>query len=395
MDFQPTESQEILIDKAVRWYRNWERNTSDKKQLFSFSGAAGTGKSTSARMIIDALQLGEHEYITCAYVGKAVLNLRKNGMNARTIHSLIYDARPVVDKNDAGKAVIKYRFYLKEKLDEGLKIIFIDEVGMVNDNLMKEIMSFNLPIIAFGDRNQLGPVMGEGSALVHPDHILNQIMRQNENDPIIYLSQMILKGIPIFEGEYGMSRVIRDLDFDSSLLTYNQIICNTNKLREKINDFIREDIMKYPHNKPMISDKVVCCQNFWNIILNNEYPLTNGMVGTLTNIDRSTTRRGYYRVDFAPDFLEGSEYVNLDMDMKYLRLTAEEKRSIGRTENIPFDWAYALTVYKSQGSEYDKVLFFDSFFKDVDTARRSRYTAITRAKKAITIVIGGNHSKLF
>ena len=239
--------------------------------------------------------------------------------------------------------------------------------------------------------NQLPPVFGFSTVLKHPDHILTQIMRQKEDDPIVRLSQMVLKDIPIFEGTYGKSRVVRDIDLDSRLLTdYDQIICNTHKYREAINDYIRGTIRQFPAEYPMIGDKVVCGQNHWEVEV-DDYPLTNGMIGYITSISRHTAHKGYYLIDFAPDFFEnGKEFLNLKADMKYINMRHSDQKNVGKINNEKFEYGYAITTYKSQGSEFNRVLFFDSFFKDYDHTKRSRYTAITRAREELTIVLDSN-----
>lgn len=392
MIFEPTESQAQLLDKVRTWYNNWYsgQRIGDHPQWFSYSGAAGTGKGVSARLIVEMLGLNSDSYIACAYVGKAVLQLSKNGMNAKTIHSLIYDARPIYDKSkdDSKKIIVRYEFFLKERLDKSYRLIFVDEAAMVNDKMKDELLSFNVPIIFMGDMNQLPPVFGDSTILANPNHILTQIMRQKENDPIVYLSQMVLKGMPLFEGKYGLSEVVREIELDRRLITdYDQILCNTNKYRVGLNNYIRETILGRPANKPVIGDKLVCCQNNWQLLVDG-YPLTNGMIGYIADISRSRVHNGYYLIDFEPDFLENGNYFNdLKVDAKYLNASYDMKKDMGRIMNEKFDYGYAITVYKSQGSEFNRVLYFDSFFRTEELTRKSRYTAITRAKEQLTIVL--------
>lgn len=391
MDFEPTESQSILLEKVKVWFSNWQygKRSGPHPQWFSYSGAAGVGKGVAAKMIVDMLGLSERTYIACAYVGKAVLQLRKNGMNAKTIHSLIYDARPVYEgDDDEGNKVLKYKFFLKDKLDEDYQLIFVDEAAMVNDDMKDELLSFGIPIIFMGDMNQLPPVFGSSTILANPDHILTQIMRQKENDPIVQLSQMILKGIPIMEGKYGNSQVIRDMPLDNRLITdYDQILCNTNKYRVALNNYIRKNLKHFPENKPMIGDKIVCCQNNWNLSVDG-YPLTNGMIGYIIDISRQYTHKGYYKITFEPEFLNSdNQFIGLKMDSKYINSPYETQKSMGRIANEKFEYGYAITVYKSQGSEFDRVLYFDSNFRTPELTKRSRYTAITRAKESLTIVL--------
>lgn len=398
MVFEPTQSQAELLDKVKVWFNNWNKglHIGNHPQWFSYSGAAGVGKGVSARMIVDMLGLDRHSYIACAYVGKAVLQLTKNGMHAKTIHSLIYDARPVFVKNERGERIMKYQFFLKERLEEDYRLIFVDEAGMVNDKLRDELLSFGIPIIFIGDMNQLPPVFGTSSVLEHPDHILTQIMRQKENDPIVILSQMVLKGIPIFEGNYGLSKVVREIDLNKKVLEeYDQMLCNTNKFRLATNKFIRTEIRGYPDSHPVIGDKVVCCQNNWELTVDG-YPLTNGMIGYITDIDRSRVHNGYYTINFKPDFLDTHKnFRRLKIDSKYINNQYSDQQNTGRLLNEKFDYGYVITVYKSQGSEFDNVMYFDSFFRTPELTKRSRYTAITRAKQKLTIVLGENRSKMW
>ncbi len=391
MKLEPTESQAILLEKVKVWFNNWNcgRKIGNHPQWFSYSGAAGVGKGVAAKMIVDMLGLDFHSYIACAYVGKAVLQLSKNGMNAKTIHSLIYDARPVYDRRDDSEIIIlKYQFFLKDKLDEDYRLIFVDEAAMVNDKMRDELLSFGVPIIFMGDMNQLPPVFGNSTILANPDHILTQIMRQKENDPIVQMSQMILKGIPLMEGQYGKSQVVRDFELDNKLVNdYDQILCNTNNYRVTLNNYIRKVIKKFPENRPVIGDKLVCCQNNWNLMVDG-YPLTNGMIGYIDDINRSRVHQGYYLIDFEPDFLDnGKCFKRLKVDARYINASYEEQKNTGRLMNEKFEYGYAITVYKSQGSEFPRVLYFDSKFRTDDLTKKSRYTAITRAREQLTIVL--------
>ena len=84
-----TSGQQELLEDAVKWFRDIERgNTSsyDHPQWYAYSGASGCGKTTVSKEIIKELNLSEKEYIGAAYTGKAVLQLQKNNVRAKTIH---------------------------------------------------------------------------------------------------------------------------------------------------------------------------------------------------------------------------------------------------------------------------------------------------------------------
>ena len=389
MAIELTDEQLDLKRRIIHWYRHYGQG----KPYYYYSGAAGTGKTTVIHSIVEELGLKKNEYIGCAYVGKAVLVLLRHGINASTIHSLIYtpmfvtEKTVIVDEYGDPKEVRKkkMKFVLKNSLPKELKLIIVDECAMVNDQMRNDILSFGIPVIMMGDQNQLPPVFGSSSILDFPDYVLTKIMRQAENDPIVYLSQCILNNKPIEYGMYGASQVVSHMPIDRRVVTdYDMIICAKNKTREQLNDRIREDVFHYHDRKPMIGDKIICRQNNWDENLNGIY-LTNGLVGNITNIDYCSMYRDVLYIDFQPDFMDES-FEQLSVDYKYLKADFAEKKDFGFTELEKFEYAYAITAHLSQGSEYPRVLFMDEKFFDPETLKRLRYTAITRARNAITYV---------
>lgn len=394
-----TSGQAQLLEKVVKWFKDYQSgNTSTyiHPQWFAYSGASGCGKTTVAHEILKELGLEKGSYIGCAYTGKAVLQMQRNNMSAKTIHSLIYQVIPV-SKTDpkTGKKYVAFEFILKEKLDKDYQLIIVDEAPMVNDEIVGELLSFGIPILFMGDMNQLPPVFGISSIMQNPDHVLTQIMRQKEGDPIIQISQFILKGIPIMEGDYGTLKVVRDLDMDRNLLDdYDQILCVTNRMRDNVNMHIRENVLNRPSRNPHLFDKVICRQNNWGIEIDGYY-LVNGLCGIITDISRDTLSKGYFTIDFHPDFFpEGVDFLSLHMDSKYIVSPPEKQRLTPRIFNEKFEYAYAITVHLSQGSEYERVLYFDNFFHDKELTKKARYTAITRARTELTVVMPSGSMRL-
>lgn len=390
-----TRGQAELLDRISTWYRNHIRGTISQyrhPQWFAYSGAAGCGKTTVIRELIRTLGLSG-SYIGCAYTGKAVLNMLKQGLNAQTIHSLIYNVVPKYQTDPfSNRKSVGFEFELKKKLDRDYNLIIVDEAPMVNDEMCQEILSFGIPVIFVGDMNQLPPVFGRSTIMENPDFILTQIMRQSEDNPIVMLSQMVLKGIPLLEGRYGNSEVVREFILDKKLLTdYDQILCFTNNLRYEINNFCRGKILGYDSPIPRINDKVICRQNNWSMEKDGFY-LTNGTSGYIVDLDRSELARGYYLMDFHPDYFpDGVNFEKLKVDARYMKMVPEDQKNVMRTRNEKFEYAYAITVHLSQGSEYGHVLFIDSFFNTPELTKKARYTAITRAVDQITIVtLGGS-----
>lgn len=390
MSVELTDEQKELKRKVIHWYHNFPYG----KPYFYYSGAAGTGKTTVLKSIIDDLNLNVNEYIACAYIGKAVLVLLKNGLPASTIHSLIYMPKTEAyfetefDEWGSPKRVKKYKsgFFLKDSLPKDLKLIFLDECAMVNDKMRQDLESFGIPIVMCGDQNQLPPVFGQSSILDNPDFVLNQIMRQAEGDPIVHLSQCVLNLSPIDFGNYGKSRVLKSIDIDRNILTdYDIILCAKNKTREELNDRIRSEVLGYHDRTPRIGDKVICRRNNWHEKLDEIY-LTNGLVGYLEDVNLCSLHRDIVYANFRPDFMD-EPFEKLKLDYYYMKSDWKTRKDYGwsnKDEMELFEYGYAITVHLSQGSEYQNVLFMDELFRDAETLKRLRYTAITRARNSIT-----------
>ena len=392
MSIELTDEQKDLKRRIIHWYHNFPSG----KPYFYYSGAAGTGKTTVIKTIIDELGLKRDEYIACAYVGKAVLVLLRNNLPATTIHSFIYvprtDSYFEIELDEWGNPhkvkKTKSGFVLKDHIPKSIKLIFLDECAMVNDKMREDLQSFGVPIVMAGDQNQLPPVFGSSSILDSPDYVLHQIMRQEEGNPIVYLSQCILNGTPVQYGDYGKSSVIQSIDITNRLLTdYDMILCPRNATREDLNDRIRYEVLGYKDRVPVVGDKVICRHNNWDESLDGIY-LTNGLVGYLTDVNYCSLHRDVVYVDFQPDFMKES-FKKLSLDFAYMRADWKERKDYGWTFGSQlefFEYAYAITVHLAQGSEYQRVLFLDEEFGNPEKTKRLRYTAITRARDFVVWV---------
>ena len=379
-----TEEQTNLVKKLTEWYKNSSR------QWFSYSGAAGTGKTTVIRAFIE--ELGLQRYIACAFVGKAVTVLSRQGLPASTIHSLIYHVSwiPVMDEkglpilNKDGNPKMKVVFSLKNELPGDLQLIIVDEATMVNDDLAEDILSFGIKTVFIGDNNQLPPVFGVSSVMLNPDFWLTKIMRQAENNPIIYLSQRVLKDLPLQYGIYGKSRVVPSVTLDETYTRYDAIIAGKNKVRDDINEYIRYNIKGVTSRLPVIGDKLICRQNDWDRSIEGNIYLTTGMTGIVTDIHRSLGGNKYMSIDFLPE-ISDEEFFNLLLDTQYIRMNYEDRRNYGFSRYEKFEYGYCVTCHACQGSQFDNVLFINQWFHDADLTKKIQYTAITRAIESIDI----------
>lgn len=379
--------QEELIYQMTEWYHNY-RNGLTTKQWFCYGGAAGTGKTTVLKEFINRIHLTPEQYKTCAYVGKAVLVLARHGLPACTIHKLIYHTFAELEEPDPEnpyfRPKIKPRFVLREKLEDELELVCIDEYRMVDDNMIRNILSYGKPVIFMGDENQLPPIFGD-STIIKPDFYLTQPMRQSYDSNIILLANRILEGRRFELMDTPDAKVVDRIEFGQNLLDdYDIIITSKNKTREYFNKLIREELIGRTSELPTYNDKLICRQNDWSNEV-NDIGLCNGMVGFVTGFDKSTVSKGFMKMSFKPEFMD-AEYEDCKLDYKYFKCEPEERAKYGLSKYHKFEYGYAITTHLSQGSEYGRVLYIREPWGDNLMRKQLDYTAVTRARDSITVV---------
>ena len=385
--FELNPQQQNAVKESYKWFKK------QNNQVFEISGPAGSGKTSIVNELVKKLNLKHEEVLFMAYVGKAAMALTLKGNYAKTIHSTIYDLvevpkydedNNVIMKN--GRVVKELKFVKKKMLDESIKLLVIDEGSMVNETIALDILSFGLPILVLGDLDQLPPVFGNSFFLRKPDIILTQIMRQAEGHPIIYLSQLAKKGLPINYGNYGnMCFVINSNEVSDAILkNADAIICGKNKTRQKINDYYREKIDKVTKKIPVIGDKLVCRQNNKIETIDDMIYLTNGTIGTVEGVYLDTFNKRSICIDFKPEFLQDKYFrkIPIDLSALFTPLTEPSKRSYINK----FQFGRAITCHLSQGSQYDNVLIYRERLGIEHYQRKWDYTAITRAVNKLIIV---------
>jgi len=393
-----TAKQGQAVIDAKKWFTRNETNGKDPNRMFKIAGFAGTGKTTVVSEIIGELGLSEDEVVTVAYTGMATsVLMRKGNKNASTIHKLIYDAVPI----EEGGNVTKFEFTLKDELDnKKIKLIVLDEASMANEEILTDLKSFRIPIIAVGDTGQLEPISGASSALIDPDVFLDEIVRQALDNPIIYLSMLARQGQHIQYGQYGdsvqvVSREHMTLDMFSLA---DQIIAGRNATVQGLNKYYRNNIMNIQNPNPIVGDKLICLKNDWNYFIESNgigIPLVNGLLGTLTD-KNAHSKTLLYHSSFRPIFAD-KEFHNLYIDGvpfvgDYMEELNEKRLYLFRKPIIEskgiqsFDFGYAITCHKSQGSEFNNLLLINEVLN-----RRSHpkwlYTGITRAKENLILVL--------
>ena len=390
MGIELNSGQIELSNRLIAW------KTNANSQIFVYSGPAGSGKTTVALYALELMGISLTNVMAVALAGKAVNVLMRSGLPAQTIHSLIYRTALVPCKDENGQPIIrpdgsykmKPSFVLKDSLPDNIKLIIVDELSMVSDDIMSDLLSFGVPIIGMGDINQLPPIFGISSYMLHPNFYLTQIMRQAEDDPIIKISQDILHNRPLKFGQYGNSRIINSVPLEYNLeRDYGIVLCAKNSTRDRINDIIRMEL----HGKsryPVIGDKVICRQNNRNRVLDGKF-LSNGTVGFIDYIDPSSITSKRCTIDFRPDYNNRELFANLNIDRMFIASDYDVRRDYGMASNEKFEYAYAITVHSAQGSQWDeRVLYIDEPFGGYEMQKKLRYTAVTRAVDKLDFVIG-------
>lgn len=401
--FNLNKMQSVASERFQYWYKHPK---SRERKWFEISGAAGTGKTTVVRHIIAELGISYDDVIFMAYVGKAALALRLSGVDGRTIHSVIYDTTKIPDRDENGNIIrspsgepkLKPIFSKKEKLPENIKLLVLDEGGMVNKEMGAQILSFGIPLLVLGDLNQLPPVFGKSLFLNEPDVILNEVMRQSKDSSILYLAQLAMHKIMIPYADYndGECRVIRKHEMTEEHIRWaDLIITSTNRMRDTINWFMRKNI--YGIEDPFVvpGDRLICRSNCWDIFLpGNEFDidisLVNGLIGNVSATDKNTATKdiGMY-MDFKPEFSNAS-FLKIPVDPIYPLISVEERNKVNSkfTKTVSFELGYCSTCHLAQGSQYDNILIFlEGAPSTSEYFAKWLYTAITRAKKGVIIVM--------
>lgn len=411
-------------------------------------GFAGTGKSTILPDILASLGFAPESVQFVAPTGKAAKvmrqKLRAQGYptaTAGTIHSAIYRAKPApISQLEADLAAhedeltelvmlhggakthpdvlkqVKMCKRLKEELESAYredkvhfqlnpdspislcKLIVCDESSMVGLTMAEDLMSFGVPILAIGDPGQLPPVEDKPGLLVGEPHaFLSEIHRQALDNPIIHLSQLARNDEDIPVGKYGDNvEVIRRKSYDPVIDfdTRPMFLLGMNKTRWRINQMLRHEFgfTDNPRARvgPQEGEPLIVCKN------NKDNPnLVNGTECIATS--SADIHKGESRIELSFECEEGVPYVgkpvfqgrfeeHFSRQVNGFTCTpAEAFRSRKRT--IEMDWAYAITVHKSQGSQWDHVVLIDEssvFRKD---SAKHLYTGITRAAETLKLLV--------
>ena len=396
MDTKPIKNIDKYIESISTNYNityNIDQLNAIKKSLeeniLIISGGPGTGKTTIIESIVNLYQeVNKLSYdelnrqmILLAPTGRASKRLSsKTSLPASTIHSFLKWNKE------------QDRFNINEKNKSDCKIVIIDEASMIDVPLFNSLLKglYNdTKIILVGDYNQL-PSVGPGQLLkdlIESDIIpfinLKILYRQKENSNIITLAHDINEG------------VINDLVFNSSedvtFIETDDIVSN---IKDISKDYLDKGYDDFQVLVPMykgingIDNINKNLQDLFNpkdknkteIMIGDTLYRENDKVLQLVNMPDDRVYNGDIGTIVSIDKKE----ITIEFDSNMVRFTPSNYSN--------FKLGYAISIHKSQGSEFDTVILPVSSSYSKMLYKKLYYTAVTRSKKKLIII--GNKSAL-
>ena len=392
-----------LQDRAIFAVDKWVNDPSSP-QVFYLGGFAGTGKTTLAITLAQNI-LGRVFFAT--FTGKAAHVMRTKGCpDATTIHQLIYnpstrDPKPLQELKFAltqvDPADVTMRMGIEEEISQEKaklrcpafslnpdselrfgKLLIIDECSMVDQRIGQDLLSFGKKILVLGDPAQLPPIRGEGFFTSNPpDLMLTEIHRQAADSPIIRMATAVREGRGLDAGDHGSGCLVgtkADLFCKTMARDMDQCIVGKNATRRNYNVSYRNNILGFAQPLPVAGDRVVCLRN------NHEMGILNGQLWDVEEV-RSPMVDTIEMMMLSDDgslrcqgVVHTGHFLGLEVPW-WAKKDAEE-----------FDYGYALTCHKSQGSQWPSVLVFDESQCFREHAQRWLYTAITRASERVVVL---------
>lgn len=387
----------------------WVNGGTNVKWLFYLGGFAGTGKTFLVQDIINSLDKKPH---CLAPTGKAASVLQKKLKDTvvTTIHRAIY--KPVMPDitelealqellvNDPGNkdlllAIADAKRVIADEplrfMDNALKeikhgdLIVVDEASMVTRRMIEDLKATGAKVLFVGDPGQLPPVGDSGYfSNEEPDAMLSEVQRQALDNPIIALSMKVRAGdkcLWIIENDNILKRPKDGYSFEA-LAEADQVLTGTNYMRRRINRGVRKikgiNGLFYPQR----GEKLICLKNQYirgGWVVNGVHCVASG--------DAECDGENQMRMDvlYEEQLMQELPIYSYPFE-KHYNDKAEEDPWPARHKLAEFDYGYAITVHKSQGSEWDRVVLVDDemFGNDNKFRKRWLYTAITRAKEHLT-----------
>ncbi len=402
-------STELNVDSEIKHFEEVNKITfhpDQKKAIINavnsgvsiITGGPGTGKTTIVKCIIELLEAQRKKILLTAPTGRAAKKLSEaTERDARTIHrALQVDFR-------------SKRFIFNEQNPLPYNVIIVDEVSMVDVPLMCNLLKAvarDTKLIFVGDKDQL-PSVGAGNVLedmltsgVISVAELTQIYRQSEKSLIISNAHKINEGeMPEIDNKS------QDFFFDAKVELEDIKTTIVNMVTTRIPKFNGIDSIKIQVLAPLkagvcgienlnreLQAKLNPPKNFRKELTVGQTIFREGdkVMQMSNNYDLEWTRQvGLYTENGAGVFNGDIGYIHsIDVQTGEVEIWFEDGRECiyPRTELSQLSLAYAITIHKSQGSEFDVVIIPIISGPSLILNRNLIYTAVTRAKKMVVLV---------
>lgn len=358
-----------------------------RNKILVIGGYAGTGKTYLIQQLYEIFELS---FSSCALAGKAAENLNQKGVPCKTMHSLIY--KPIEEDD----VIVGYE--LKDASEIGCDVIIVDEYSMLEKEHIDDLLTFNKPIIFFGDTFQLPPISQQRpEQLANPDYILTEI-RRNSGVIVEFLTRMRnfehIGGFSVYRQENGHSFSILSTEnklIYENILNIDKVICGKNDTKNQINSFIRQKL-GFKDYMPTVGEELMCLKNK-TITLSDKRKIEvkNGEILVLKKIRKSRviiddqeTVELMFEKDKEKFWLTVSLELFKDPKFNYKKHKTDPRQNKAL---FFFDYCYAITAHKSQGSQYKNVLVlaYDMTWLK-DNYVNAVYTAAGRAEEISAVV---------
>lgn len=378
-------------------------NSALTEGMLVLTGGPGTGKTTTLNAIIKILKNKGKKVLLSAPTGRAAQRMSElTGDEAKTLHRLLevsWDKHdnPVFNKNERNQL----------KCDA----LIVDEVSMVDTFIFESVMRalpLGCRLVLVGDSDQL-PSVGPGNVLgdlidseIIPVVRLNEIFRQAQQSLIVTNAHKIVS---------GQMPVLSETDKDFFFLQRNNkadvtnviIDLCTNRLPKAYNYSAFDNIQVLsPSKKGELGTAELNfkLQNALNPKSDDKQEVTIGSK-TFRTGDKVMQIKNNYDIRWFKDNGETGEGIfngdigiieKIDKKVKIIRISFYDKTAAYTYESAAdLDFAYAVTVHKSQGNEFDAVIIPMFSGPPQLYYRNLLYTAVTRAKKTL-ILVGNPHT---
>ena len=381
-----------------------------KRGFFVLTGGPGTGKTTTITTMIKLFEEQGYNIFLGAPTGRAAKRMSEaTGYEARTIHRMLEVAGNTIDDDDSVTSFA--RFERNEDNPLECDVIIIDEMSMVDVSLMYSLLKAISPgtrLILVGDEHQL-PSVGPGNVLKDilasekfTSVTLKKIFRQAQE------SDIVMNAHKIHQGEYvTLDNKSKDFFFlkrnDADTIINVMLTLVRDKMPKYVDAGISEIQVLTPTRKGLIG--VERLNTILQQFLNPPAPEKKEWSGD-TRIFREGDKVMQIRNDYQLEWEVTGNYnitvekgvgvfngdVGIIKDINDWAKTLTVEYEEGKRVVYPFasldeiELAYAITIHKSQGSEYPAVVMPIMEGPKMLMNRNILYTAITRAKKCVTMV---------